>query len=531
MPQLLEVKNLSVSFRNSKGDIEAVKDVSFNIKKGELVAVVGESGSGKSVTALSIMQLLPYPLAYHPHGEIIFDGTDVMKLSEKQLQNIRGRRISMIFQEPMTSLNPLHTIEKQLTESILLHKNMSRKQAHKRCMELMELVELSSLKDRMDSYPHKLSGGQRQRVMIAMALACEPELLIADEPTTALDVTVQAQILKLLKDLQKKLGMAILLITHDLTIVKKISDRVCVMHQGKMVEEGKTSSIFKNPEHEYTKHLLSSEPKGKAIKIAQKSPVILETDNLKVSFPIRRNFFGRPISFVHAVKDACISLKQGETLGIVGESGSGKSTLAFAILRLLQSKGAITFNGQRIDRLAGDSIRPLRQEMQIVFQDPFASLNPRMSVFQIIEEGLKAHGIGESSHARDVLVYKAMEEVGLDPDMRNRYPHEFSGGQRQRIAIARALVLNPKLIILDEPTSALDLSVQSQIIDLLRRLQKEKKISYIFISHDLRVVRAISHRVLVMKDGAIVESGDTENIFEQPESDYTKALIKASMVK
>jgi microcin C transport system ATP-binding protein len=527
---LLKVENLSVSFKSGNADVQAVRGVSFEIKKGELLAIVGESGSGKSVTALSLLQLLPYPAAHHPSGSIKFDGQELMALPTRKLRAIRGAKISMIFQEPMTSLNPLHTIEKQISEVLFLHKSMSKQQAHKRCMELMDLVELGGLKNRLNTYPHELSGGQRQRVMIAMALACEPELLIADEPTTALDVTVQAQILKLLKNLQEKMGMAILLITHDLTIVKRVSDHVCVMNKGQMVECGKTADVFANPQHAYTKHLLASEPKGKAKPILDNAPIIVRTDGLRVSFPITRNFFGKPKTFVHAVKNASIELKSGETLGIVGESGSGKSTLAFAILRLISSEGVINFEGRRIDTISGNSLRPLRKEMQIVFQDPFASLNPRMSLFQIVEEGLKAHNIGQTRQERDDIVCQTMRDVGLDTKLRERYPHEFSGGQRQRIAIARALVLNPKLIILDEPTSALDLSVQSQIIDLLRKLQEEKGLSYIFISHDLRVIKAISHRVVVMKDGDIVESGTVEDIFAKPESEYTKALISASNV-
>lgn len=525
---LLSISNLSVCFKGGDADFTAVKNLSIELQKGELLAIVGQSGSGKSVTALSIMQLLPYPTAYHPSGIIKFDGVDLMGLPEKKLQNIRGNRISMIFQEPMTSLNPLHTIEKQISEVLYLHKKIARSDVKKRCSELMELVELDSLKDRLNIYPHELSGGQRQRVMIAMALACEPDLLVADEPTTALDVTVQAQILKLLKDLQKKMGMAILMITHDLTIVKKISDRVAIMHQGQLVEIGETKAIFSNPTHEYTKHLLSSEPTGKATPIAKNAKTILKTEKLNVSFPIKRNFFGKATSFVYAVKNSSIELKQGETLGIVGESGSGKSTLAMAVLRLVSSKGTINFDGKRIDTINKKNMRPLRKELQIVFQDPFASLNPRMSVSQIIEEGLKAHKIGETEQARDVIIYKTLEDVGLDSDMRNRYPHEFSGGQRQRIAIARAMALNPKLIILDEPTSALDLSVQAQIVDLLRNLQKEKKVSYLFISHDLRVIKTVSHRVVVMKDGDIVEYGAVDDIFKNPVQAYTRELIKVS---
>jgi microcin C transport system ATP-binding protein len=524
MTILLKVENLSVSFKGKKADNPVVRDVSFQLKRGELMAIVGESGSGKSVTALSILQLLPYA-AVHSSGKIWFNDQDIMALPEKKLWGIRGAKISMIFQEPMTSLNPLHTIGKQISEVLFLHKKMSAEQAKKRCLELLNLVELDSLKGRLNCYPHELSGGQRQRVMIAMALACEPELLIADEPTTALDVTVQAQILKLLKSLQEKMGMAILLITHDLTIVKRVSDNVCVMHNGEMVECGKTVDIFAKPQHQYTKHLLASEPKGVAKPIDDNAPLIASTHNLKVSFPVARNFFGKATEFLHAVKNVSIELKAGETLGIVGESGSGKSTLAMAILRLVESEGVINFDQKRIDTLSGASLRPLRKEIQVVFQDPFASLNPRMSVFEIIEEGLKAHNIGKSKAEREEIICKTMREVGLDAQMRSRYPHEFSGGQRQRIAIARALVLNPKLIILDEPTSALDLSVQSQIIDLLRKLQEEYGLSYLFISHDLRVIKALSHRVMVMKDGAIVEAGTAAEVFNNPQQAYTKALV------
>ncbi|MDA0782373.1 MAG: ABC transporter ATP-binding protein [Rickettsiales bacterium] len=527
---LLQVENLSISFKGNGKDIEAVRGVSFDLDKGQLLSIVGQSGSGKSITALSIMQLLPYPTAYHPSGRILFEGNDLMGLPDSKLRGIRGNKISMIFQEPMTSLNPLHTIERQISEILYLHGRLSSEKVKERCRELMDMVELDSLKNRLNIYPHELSGGQRQRVMIAMALACEPDLLIADEPTTALDVTVQAQILKLLKNLQNKLGMAILMITHDLTIVRKISDNVCVMNDGELVETADTKTIFSKPQHEYTKHLLSSEPKGGAVKLPANAKTILRTDDLNVSFPIKRNFFGTPVSFVDAVKHATIDLKQGETLGIVGESGSGKSTLAMAILRLVSSKGVIDFDRRRIDIFDGKSMRPLRKEIQIVFQDPFASLNPRMSLSQIIEEGLKAHNIGTTKQERHTIIGRALTDVGLEQNMLNRYPHEFSGGQRQRIAIARSLVLNPKIIILDEPTSALDLSVQSQIIDLLRKLQKEKLISYIFISHDLRVIKAISHRILVMKDGDIVESGTVSDIFDKPAKDYTKELIKASGV-
>ena len=474
------------------------------------------------------MRLLPYPTAYHPKGEIKFNGKNILTLNSKQSMEFRGKKISMVFQEPMTSLNPLHTIEKQIIESIITSKKISLSQARIKCLEIMDMVGLDHLKNRTDNYPHKLSGGQRQRVMIAIALACEPELLIADEPTTALDVTVQEQILKLLKKLQKKLSMSILLITHDLTIVKKLSDRVCVMHKGSIVENGVTNDIFKNPQHEYTKHLLSSSPKGKATKIKKDASILLKIQNLNVSFPIKKNFFGKATQFVHAVINNNLTLQEGESLGIVGESGSGKSTLAFAILRLARSKGSIEFNGQHIDKYNERHLQPLRKDMQIVFQDPFASLNPRMSISNIIEEGLKAQKIGKNNQERESIIIKTLEEVGLDPKIRYRYPHEFSGGQRQRVAIARALALNPKFIILDEPTSALDLSVQSQIIDLLKKLQKKRKISYIFISHDLRVIKTISHRIIVMKEGKIIEENLTSKIFSNPKEKYTKSLIKAS---
>lgn len=527
--KLLEVENLSVKFK-AQEDVLAVKNVSFSLDKSQILAIAGESGSGKSVTALSILKLLPYPKASHPTGKILFKGEDLLQMDAKKIRNVRGNKISMIFQEPLTALNPLHTIEKQICEVLLLHKLMSKKQALKRCLELLDLVGLQILRKRLGTYPHELSGGQRQRIMIACALACEPELLIADEPTTALDVTVQSQILQLLKDLQSKMNMAIIIITHDLTVVENFSDKLCVMHKGEVVESGNTADIFKNPQHEYTKHLLSSAPKGQAVDIDVAANIALSTSDLQVSFPIRRNFFGRAIEFVEALKPSKIQVKCGETLGIVGESGSGKSTMAMAILRLITSKGCVVFDGQQIDKFSKKQMRPLRRDIQIVFQDPFASLNPRMTIQQIIEEGLNAHNIGASQNEKRTLIVKSLEDVGLHENMLGRYPHEFSGGQRQRVAIARALVLSPKLIILDEPTSALDLSVQAQIIDLLKSLQKHRKISYIFISHDLRVIKAISHRIIVMKQGAIIEQGDCNDIFNNPDNDYTKELIAASGV-
>lgn len=527
---LLKVENLSVSFKSENRIIPAVDNISFSLDKGQLLGVVGESGSGKSVSALSIMQLLPYPQAFHPSGKILFEGQDLVQMSDKQMKKIRGNKISMIFQEPMTSLNPLHTIEKQISEVLFVHRGMSKNQAREECLRLLDMVGLGELKDRLAAFPHELSGGQRQRVMIAMALANEPEILIADEPTTALDVTVQEQILKLLKDLQKKYGMAIILISHDLGVVKKMADKICVMQNGKIVEQNTTAKLFKEPKHEYTRHLLLSKPKGSPKKIAKNAKKIIEAQSLKVSFPVKKNFFGKPLAYVNAVKNATIDLKEAETLGIVGESGSGKSTLALALLRLIRSEGAITFEGRRIDEVKGVGLRPLRKEMQIVFQDPFASLNPRMTVSQIISEGLEAHNIGKNRQERDNIICEKLDIVGLDADIRSRYPHEFSGGQRQRISIARAIALDPKLIVLDEPTSALDLSVQAQIVDLLLKLQVEFKISYIFISHDLRVVKAMSHKIIVMKQGDIVESGSVSDIFKKPKTDYTRVLIKASGV-
>lgn len=526
---LLTISNLSTYFKNSSNIVKAVDGVSLSVNEGQTTALVGESGSGKSVTALSVLQLLNYPKAYHPNGEILFKGENLLNAPKEVLRQIRGNEISMIFQEPMTSLNPLHTIEKQISETLLLHKKMTPKQAKARCLELLNLVELKQFKHRLDAYPHQLSGGQRQRVMIAMALANEPDLLIADEPTTALDVTVQAQILKLLRSLQSELKMAILMITHDLTIVRSMADHIAIMHQGKIVEQGKTKTIFAKPKDPYTKKLLSAEPKGMAKPLGKTHKPLIEIKNVSVAFPLKKNFFGKALTHVHAVNDANITLHKKETLGIVGESGSGKTTLAMATLHLQKYKGNIIFNNQTLRTQNTNTIRSLRQEMQIVFQDPFGSLNPRMTIAEILSEGLTAHHIGESKEARNIMAYNALEEVGIDPSAMERYPHEFSGGQRQRIAIARAIVLNPKLIILDEPTSALDLSVQAQILSLLKELQQKHDLSYIFISHDLRVIKSICHNIVVMKDGNIVESGTTKEIFEAPKTDYTKALIKAAL--
>ncbi len=525
---LLDIKNLAVRFNLEDGPIEAVRGIDLHISKGETVAVVGESGSGKSVTALSVLKLLPYPRAEHPHGEIIFNGEDLLKVNESKLRGIRGNKISMIFQEPMTSLNPLHTIEKQVAETLILHQGMSKTKARERVLELLRLVQILSPEERLNSYPHQLSGGQRQRVMIAMALANNPDLLIADEPTTALDVTIQAQILTLLQDLQKKLGMAIMLITHDLTIVKNVADRVYVMTQGKVVEEGDTKTIFKNPQHSYTQKLLSAEPKGNPTPSDKTIPAIVKADNLKVWFPIQRGVFKRTVGHIKAVDGVTIEVREGETLGVVGESGSGKTTLGFALLKLVSSQGMIQFDTKEIQSLSRNDMRPLRREMQIVFQDPFSSLSPRLSIFQIIEEGLLVHGIGETFEERRQLVANAMHEVGLDPHRMDQFPHEFSGGQRQRIAIARAIILKPRLIVLDEPTSALDMTIQAQIVDLLQKLQHEHKLAYVFISHDLRVVRALANEIIVMKDGHILEHGPAKQIFETPQNDYTKALIAAA---
>ncbi len=525
---LLNVQNLGVHFQLEDQVVEAVRGVSFHIEKGETVALVGESGSGKSVSALSVMQLLPYPRAVHPHGSVQFDGEEMLGAPQERLQQLRGDRIAMIFQEPMTSLNPLHTIEKQIGETLMLHRKMTREQAREHTINLLQKVHLPDPETRLKSYPHQLSGGQRQRVMIAMALANEPDLLIADEPTTALDVTIQAQILKLLKDLQDEFGMAILLITHDLTIVRHVADRVYVMTQGKIVEEGDTARIFEQPQHVYTQKLLNAQPKGTATALNGSTPIVVEADNLKVWFPIQRGFLRRTIGHIKAVDGISVTIRAGHTVGVVGESGSGKTTLGLALLRLLSSQGPIEFNGQGIQNLPSKTLRPLRREMQIVFQDPFGSLSPRLSVFHIIAEGLRVHNMGESDHKRRDLVAKIMDEVGLEPEMMDRFPHEFSGGQRQRIAIARAMVLRPRFVVLDEPTSALDMTVQSQIIDLLRRLQKDHDLAYLFISHDLRVVRALANELVVMKDGVVVEHGATETVFANPQTDYTRELITAA---
>lgn len=525
---LLSVQDLSVAFTQGGRDNLAVDRVSFDIAPGETLALVGESGSGKSVSANSILKLLPYPVASHPSGKIFFDGEDLLAADDAALRKVRGNRISMIFQEPMTSLNPLHNIERQIAEILKLHRGMSDKQARERVLELLEQVGIRDPESRLTSYPHQLSGGQRQRVMIAMALANEPDLLIADEPTTALDVTVQAQILKLLKELQATHGMAMLFITHDLGIVRKFADRVCVMTGGKIVEQGPVETIFYTPEHDYTKHLLAAEPKGQPPAHDETKPVVVSSDDLKVWFPIKRGFLRRTVDHVKAVDGIDVQVREGQTLGIVGESGSGKTTLGLAILRMISSTGRIQFKGSDIQENSWKEMRPLRRDMQIVFQDPFGSLSPRMSVADIIGEGLKVHFPDMSDRQRDDKVITALEEVGLDAATRHRYPHEFSGGQRQRISIARAMVLEPKFVMLDEPTSALDMSVQAQVVDLLRDLQKKHGLAYLFISHDLKVVRALANDVIVMRHGKVVEEGQAEQIFDAPQTDYTRKLMAAA---
>ena len=525
---LLTADNLSVYFGSGEREIRAVRNISFEIGRGETLALVGESGSGKSVSALSILQLLPYPLARHPGGSIRFAGEELIGCPEVALRGVRGNRIAMIFQEPMTSLNPLHTIEKQIGEILKVHKGLGRTEARSRIVDLLNQVGLPEAESRLQAYPHQLSGGQRQRVMIAMALANDPELLIADEPTTALDVTIQAQILKLLKDLQRERGMSILLITHDIGIVRKVSDRVAVMTDGEIVETGPTAEIFENPQHDYTRHLLAAEPKGNPAAADGKASAVMEADDLKVWFPVKRGVLRRVVGHIKAVDGVSVTVREGQTLGVVGESGSGKTTLAMGLLRLEKSAGPIRFRGNDISGMGWSQIRPLRREMQIVFQDPFSSLSPRFSVGQIIEEGLVVHGMAGDYQERRAVIAGALAEVGLDPDAQDRYPHEFSGGQRQRIAIARAIALKPRFIVLDEPTSALDMSIQAQIVDLLRELQERHGLAYLFISHDLKVVRALADEVIVMRHGRIVEQGSSRRIFESPAEPYTRALIAAA---
>lgn len=528
MDTLLSVEDLSVDFTQGGEVSHAVKNISFTVGRGETVAIVGESGSGKSVSALSILRLLTYPPASHPSGRILFNGTDLLTADDETLRHVRGNDITMVFQEPMTSLNPLHTVEQQIGEILSLHKGLSGEAARARIIELLTLVGIRDPETRLESYPHQLSGGQRQRVMIAMALANEPQLLIADEPTTALDVTVQAQILALLADLKAKTGMSVLFITHDLNIVRKIADRVCVMTKGEIVEQGPVKEIFDHPKHPYTQKLLAAEPRGLPRPIDPRAPVLIEADQLKVWFPIVRGFMRKTVGHVKAVDGVSVAVREGQTIGVVGESGSGKTTLGLALLRMISSKGPIVYLGNRIDELSARAMRPLRRDLQIVFQDPYGSLSPRMSIAEIVAEGLTVQEKGLSIEAMREKVAQALIDVGLDPKTMDRYPHEFSGGQRQRIAIARALALEPRFIMLDEPTSALDMSVQVQIVELLRNLQEQRNLAYLFISHDLRVVRAMSHYILVMRNGEIVEEGPAEEIFAHPKTDYTAALFAAA---
>lgn len=524
---LLSVQNLSVRFgSHDSGPNDVVRNISFSLEQGKTLAIVGESGSGKSVSALSIMGLLPYPMANHPSGSIKFEGEELLNRGENFLRSYRGNRIGMVFQEPMTALNPLHTIESQIAESLILHKKLTPKQAQERVIELLTLVGFADGADRLDAYPHQLSGGQRQRVMIAMALACSPKLLIADEPTTALDVTIQAAIIKLIQSLQKQLNMGLLLISHDLNMVAKIADFIVVMKDGEIVETGTAQQILNAPRHPYTQALIAAEPDGSPL-TRPRQDLILSTDNLQVSFKQKAPWFWQKPTLFKAVKGVSLNLKRGETLGVVGESGSGKSTLAYALLRLLPSSGKIIFCGQDIDGLSAKQMRPLRNKLQLIFQDPFSSLNPRLSVSQIIAEGLEVHS-QLSAKEIDAQVTTILKEVGLSEETRHRYPHEFSGGQRQRIAIARALILKPDILILDEPTSALDRSIQAGVIELLRQIQVKHNLSYIFISHDLKVIKAMSHRIMVMKDGQVVETGMTQEIVTNPKSDYAKKLIAAA---
>ncbi|WP_425099753.1 ABC transporter ATP-binding protein [Tropicibacter sp. S64] len=528
MSAILQVKDLKVSFRQDGRSTMAVKGVSFDIQRGETVALVGESGSGKSVTALSTVSLLGD--AAQVEGSVIYEGQEMIGASDKLLRKVRGNDISFIFQEPMTSLNPLHTLEKQLGESLLLHQGLTGAKARARIIDLLTKVGIRDPESRLSAYPHQLSGGQRQRVMIAMALANGPDLLIADEPTTALDVTIQAQILQLLAELKQAEQMSLLFITHDLTIVRKFADRVCVMKNGEIVEQGPTAEIFGNPQHPYTQMLLSAESTGLPEPVPEGAEEIARTDHLKIWFPIQQGLLKRTVGYVKAVNDATMMVRAGETVGIVGESGSGKTTLALAIMRLIQSEGGIHFRGEDVRQWPTRQLRRLRSEMQIVFQDPFGSLSPRMTCEQIIAEGLGVHGSPDGRPARE-LVTEVMTEVGLDPATMHRYPHEFSGGQRQRIAIARAMVLRPRLVVLDEPTSALDMTVQVQIVDLLRKLQAKYNLAYLFISHDLKVVRAMSHKVIVMKQGDVVESGDAADVFANPQDPYTRALFNAAFLE
>ena len=525
--RLLSVDNLQVDFSTPDGPFHAVKGVSFHVDKGETLAIVGESGSGKSVSALSILQLLPYPQASHPGGSITYQGDEMIGAPKPILRKIRGNRISMIFQEPLTALNPLHTVEKQINEVLRVHKGMLKDAARKRTLELLDKVGIKDAERRLNSFPHELSGGQRQRVMIAMALANEPDLLIADEPTTAVDVTIQAQILKLLKELQADMGLGILFITHDLGVVEHFADRVAVMRLGEIVETGTVASVFGAPQNEYTQRLLASEPKGTPPDVPENAHEVLSSTDFKVWYPIKAGVFRRTVDYVKAVDEVTFKVRAGETVGIVGESGSGKTSMGMGLLRLISSDGPIIYQGKDIQGLGWKALRPLRRELQVVFQDPFGSLSPRLSVGEIVEEGLKIHGMGNAAE-REQAVIDALAETGLDPETRHRYPHEFSGGQRQRVSIARAMVLKPKVVVLDEPTSALDRSVQSQVIDLLHQLQRDHDLAYLFISHDLKVVRAMSHHVIVMRDGKVVEQGPADQVLDNPQQPYTRALMDAA---
>ena len=525
---LLQVENLAVDFRVGKRTAHAVRGVSFELHKGETLALVGESGSGKSVTALSILQLLSYPPASHPSGSILFEGQQMVGASQQVLRSIRGNRIAMIFQEPMTALNPLHTVYKQIGEVLRVHKGLSPERTRARVLELLRLVGIPDPETRLASYPHQMSGGQRQRVMIAMALANEPDLLIADEPTTAVDVTIQAQILELLEELQQRLGMAMLLITHDLGIVRKVADRVAVMTQGEIVEQGSTEAIFERPQHAYTRHLLAAEPKGRPEPADPDAPVVIKGEAMKVWFPIKRGVLRRTVGHIKAVDGISLTVREGHTVGVVGESGSGKTTLGLGLIRLERAEGNLTFRGQDLRQPKGHALRALRKELQIVFQDPYGSLSPRLSIRQIVGEGLQVHRLAASEAESDRMIEAVLEEVGLESAMADRYPHEFSGGQRQRIAIARAMILKPRFVVLDEPTSALDMSVQAQIVELLRDLQQRHKLAYLFISHDLKVVRAMAHDLIVMKDGKVVEQGPADRVFDAPEQPYTRALLAAA---
>jgi microcin C transport system ATP-binding protein len=525
---LLDVRDLSVVFHQPSGDTVAVDRISFSIRRGQCVALVGESGSGKSVSALSVLKLLPYPTASHPSGSILFNGRDLLKMSDREMRGIRGNDISIIFQEPMTSLNPLHTIESQVGEILRLHHGVGGQMARARTLELLTQVGIPDPETRLRSYPHQLSGGQRQRVMIAMALANEPDLLIADEPTTALDVTVQAQILTLLAEIRKRLGMSLLFITHDLGIVRRIADVVCVMNNGKIVEQGPVEEVFTAPKHPYTRALLNAEPKPDPAPPRPESPVVISANDLKVWFPIRRGLLRSVVGHIKAVDGVTLSVRKGETLGVVGESGSGKTTLGLALLRLISSDGPIVFLGSEIQRLRFKQMLPFRRDMQIVFQDPFGALSPRMSVGDIVAEGLSVHQPSLSRSEREARVVQALRDVGLDPATRFRYPHEFSGGQRQRISIARAVVLEPNFVVLDEPTSALDMLFQAQMVDLLRELQRKRDLTYMFISHDLRVVASLASHLIVMRDGKVVEEGPATELFKSPQTDYTRALFAAA---